>query len=50
MIASTLKCNKFIDSYEVIAMLIILVLALMYLFLSRFYNFSCIMIYFNEQC
>jgi hypothetical protein len=26
----TLKCNEFIDTYEVIAMLIILVIALMY--------------------
>jgi hypothetical protein len=33
MIAMTLKCNKFIDTYGVIAMLLILVVALLYSFL-----------------
>jgi hypothetical protein len=30
MISMTLKCNEFIDTYEVIVMLLILVVALMY--------------------
>jgi hypothetical protein len=33
MIAMTLKCNEFIDTYEMIAMLLTLVVALMYSFL-----------------